>query len=94
MEFSHVSTADSRLAQCVPLIHDIMVFALGARPSIAWMVRHARHSMHDITGGPSHPAAAAMGASVGMPVPSMTIASTGLSRSSASASPADDAPRL
>ena len=32
--------------------------------------------MHDITGAPDHPIVAAIGAKVGIPVPSMTMASS------------------
>ena len=39
------------------------------------MVRQARLNMHEVTGGPFQSRQLSMGCSVGMPVPSMTMAS-------------------
>jgi len=63
-------------------------------PSSASTIRQARQRLHDIAGAPDHPIVSAIGASVGMPVPNMTIASSGLPSRERSAFIAADPSRL
>ena len=65
-----------------------------SRRSSASTQRQARHRLHDITGAPFQPIESAIGRSVGIPVPSMTMASSGLSSSVRSACAAAEPPRL